>query len=71
MSLTNAERQANYKKKREDLLQSLTAQNEALIAENAQLQSELKALTEKCHKLEIASLKAQLRQGAGAARPKR
>jgi len=63
MSLTNAERQANFKKKREDLMQSLAAQNEALLAENARLQAELKALTDKCHKLEISALKAQIKKG--------
>jgi len=62
MSLTNAERQANYKKKREDLMQSLAAQNEALMAENSRLQAEVKALVEKCHKLEIAALKAQIKK---------
>ena len=62
MSLTNAERQANYKQKRDDLLQSLSTNNELLMAENARLQIEVKALTEKCHRLEIASLKAQLKK---------
>ena len=32
MSLTNAERQANYKQKRDDLLQSLSTNNELLMA---------------------------------------
>lgn len=63
MSLTNAERQANYKRKRDDLIQSLSSQNEVLITENARLQDELKSLTEKCHRLEIAALKAQLKKG--------
>jgi predicted nuclease with TOPRIM domain len=63
MSLTNAERQANFKKKRDDLMQSLASQNEALLSENARLQAEVKALTEKCHKLEIAALKAQIKKG--------
>lgn len=63
MALTSAERQAAFKKKREDLMQSLASQNEALLAENARLQSEVKALTEKCHRLEIAALKAQIKKG--------
>ena len=63
MSLTNAERQANFKKKREDLMQSLASQNEALLSENARLQAEVKALTEKAHRLEIAALKAQIKKG--------
>lgn len=62
MSLTNAERQANYKQKREDLMNSLSTQNEALIAENARLQAEVKALIEKCHRFEIAALKAQIKK---------
>lgn len=63
MALTSAERQAAFKKKREDLMQSLASQNEALLLENARLQSEVKALTEKCHRLEIAALKAQIKKG--------
>ena len=62
MSLTNAERQANYKQKREDLLQSLASNNELLMAENSRLQAEIKALVEKCHRLEIMALKAQLKK---------
>lgn len=63
MALTNAERQANFKKKREDLIQSLVTQNEALLSENARLQAQVKALTEKVHRLEIAALKAQIKRG--------
>jgi len=63
MSLTNAERQANFKKKREDLMQSLASQNEALLSENARLQAEVKTLTEKLHRMEIAALKAQIKKG--------
>ena len=63
MALTNSERQANYKQKREDLLQSLASNNELLVAENSRLQAELKNLVEKCHRLEIVALKAQLKKG--------
>lgn len=63
MSLTNAQRQANFKKKREDLMQSLASQNEALLSENARLQAEVKLLTEKLHRTEIAALKAQIKKG--------
>lgn len=63
MALTSAERQAAFKKKREDLMQSLASQNEALVTENTRLQVEVKALTEKCHRLEIAALKAQIKKG--------
>lgn len=63
MALTTAERQANFKKKREDLMQSLVTQNENLILDNVRLQSEVKSLTEKLHRLEIAALKAQIKRG--------
>jgi predicted nuclease with TOPRIM domain len=63
MTLTNAERQANFKKKREDLMQSLASQNEALLSDNARLQAEVKSLTDKVHRLEIAALKAQIKRG--------
>lgn len=62
MPLTNAERQANYKQKREDLLQSLASNNESLIADNLRLQAEVKLLVEKCHRLEILALKAQIKK---------
>ena len=63
MALTSAERQAAFKKKREDLMNSLATQNETLSAENARLQAENRALIEKCHRLEIAALKAQIKRG--------
>jgi len=63
MALTTAERQATFKQKREALMQSLASQNEALTAENARLQAENRALIEKCHRLEIAALKAQIKRG--------
>ena len=63
MALTSAERQATFKQKREALMQSLASQNEALTAKNARLQAENRALIEKCHRLEIAALKAQIKRG--------
>ena len=63
MTLTNAERQANFKKKRDDLMQSLASQNEVLLSDNARLQAEVKSLTDKVHRLEIAALKAQIKRG--------
>ena len=44
MALTNAERQANLKARREEMAQALTKQNAALIAENAALRAEVDAL---------------------------
>ena len=43
-------------------MNSLATQNESLMAENARLQAENKALIEKCHRLEIAALKAQIKK---------
>lgn len=59
MALTNAERQAVYKAKKTETIDALSATNATLIAENAKLQSEVKNLIEKIHKMEIAALKAQ------------
>ena len=59
MALTNAERQAAYKAKKGETIDQLTATNSALIAENAKLQLEVKTLTEKMHRMEINTLKAQ------------
>lgn len=63
MALTSAERQAAFKQKRVDLINSLATQNDALTAENTRLQAENRVLIEKCHKLEIAALKAQIKRG--------
>ena len=61
MALTNAERQAQYKARREDLGQMLAEQNAALQAENAALRVELDGWKEKVHKLELAALRSQLK----------
>lgn len=62
MALTNAERQANYKRKKEETIASLVEQNQQLLEKNAALEAEVKALTEKLHKAEIAALKAQIKK---------
>lgn len=62
MALTNAERQANYKRKKEETIASLVEQNQQLLEKTAALEAEVKALTEKLHKAEIAALKAQIKK---------
>lgn len=64
MALTNAERQAAYKARRTEMLETLTQQNAALLAEVATLRAELDAMREKAHRLEVAALRAQIRQKA-------
>lgn len=64
MALTNAERQAAYKARRAEMLETLTQQNAALTEENAKLRSELEKLKEKMHRAEVAALKAQLKKQA-------
>jgi predicted nuclease with TOPRIM domain len=66
MALTNAERQAALKARREEMTRMLAEQNAALLAENAELRAEVATLREKAHRLEVASLKAQLKQAAEA-----
>ena len=62
MALTNAERQAAYKARKAEMLETLTQQNAALIEENARLRDELDKLKEKMHRTEVAALKAQLKK---------
>jgi uncharacterized coiled-coil protein SlyX len=62
MALTNAERQAAYKAKKTDAIEMLTAANAALTAENAKLQNELKKVTEKFHKFQLETLRAQVKK---------
>ena len=64
MALTNAERQAAHKARRAEMLETLTSQNAALLAEVAALRTELDAAKEKAHRLEVAALRAQLKQQA-------
>ena len=61
MALTNAERQAAFKARRDETMDALAQQNAALLAEVAELRAELDALKEKAHRLEVAALKAQLK----------
>ena len=65
MALTNAERQAALKARREEMAQFLAEQNTALLEENAALRAEVAALKEKAHRLEVLTLKAQLKQAQG------
>lgn len=62
MALTNAERQAVFKARRAEMLETLTQQNAALLEEVATLRAELDAMREKAHRLEVAALRAQLKQ---------
>lgn len=62
MALTNAERQAAFKARRAEMLETLTQQNAALLAEVATLRADLDAMREKAHRLEVAALRAQLKQ---------
>ena len=64
MALTNAERQAALKARREEITRLLTEQNAKLLDENAALREEVATLREKAHRLEIAALKAQKKAGA-------
>jgi uncharacterized protein YhaN len=71
MALTNAERQAALKARREETTRLLAEQNAALLEENAELRAEVAALTTKAHRLEVATLKAQLKQATSEAPRKR
>lgn len=67
MAMTNAERQAAHKARRAEMLEMLTQQNAALLAEVAELRAELNALKEKAHRMEVAALKAQLKRAEAPA----
>jgi hypothetical protein len=71
MSLTNAERQSAHKARREEMARLLAEQNAALLEENAALRAEVAALTAKAHRLEVATLKAQLKQATSETPRKR
>lgn len=59
MALTNAERQAAFKEKKQNAIDELTATNAALFENNQKLQIEVKNLTEKLHKSEMNALKTR------------
>ena len=69
MALTNAERQANLKARREEMMQALTKQNAALLTENAALRVEIDLLKTKAHRLEVSALKAELKRVEAAQKP--
>ena len=60
MALTSAERQAAFKARKAETIEILTQQNAALLAEVAELRAEVDKLREKAHRLEVATLKAQI-----------
>lgn len=61
MALTNAERQAALKNRREEMARLMAEQNTVLLAENAALRAEVEGLKAKAHRLELAALRAQLK----------
>ena len=69
MALTNAERQAALKARREETARLIAEQNAALMAENAALRAEVATLKDKAHRLEVASLKAQIKKQEPAVKP--
>lgn len=62
MALTAAERQAAAKARKEEKIEKLEKAVEILTENNQKLQTENKALVEKIHRMEIASLKAQIKK---------
>lgn len=62
MALTPAERQANAKARKEEILEKLAKTNETLTLENQKLQQDVKNLTEKLHKAEMSILRLQLKK---------
>lgn len=62
MALTNAERQAAFKARKAETMDSLTHQNTALLAEVAALRAEVDSMREKAHRMEIAALKARIKR---------
>ena len=67
MALTNAERQAAFKARKAETLDSLAQQNAALLAEVTERRAEVDRLREKAHRLEVAALKAQIKRAEAPA----
>lgn len=61
MALSNAERQAALKARREQAERLLVEQNTALQAENLALKTEVETLKNRIHKMELAALRLQLK----------
>ena len=61
MALTNAERQAAFKARKSETMDTLAQQNAALLEEVAELRAEVDRLREKAHRLELAALRAQIK----------
>ena len=64
MALTNAERQAAFKARKSETMDTLTQQNAALQVEVTELRAEVDRLREKAHRLEVATLRAQIKAQA-------
>ena len=64
MALTNAERQAAFKARKSETMDTLTQQNAALQVEVTELREEVDRLREKAHRLEVATLRAQIKAQA-------
>lgn len=61
-AMSNAERQAAFKAKKEEAMQQLTATNALLLAENTKLHQDVKNLVEKMHQMEVRHLKEKLKK---------
>lgn len=61
MAMTNAEKQAAHRDRKNDTISSLSATVAALTKENQDLRVGLHAMNEKIHQLEIKLLKAKSR----------
>lgn len=67
MALTDAQRQAARRDRLNTSIDELTKANALLIQENSTLRAENDALKAKLHQIEIAALKAQLKEAKKSA----